>query len=284
MANDLVNVKELLNTGAGTEGQLLIERRIYATLIEEVLKALIPRDCAALYVGPDGIPGSSLDIDLANPNTGAVKATAEGTAFAQDNFTYTSLNVKPLKYGVLLRITRELMEDSKFPILQQQLMIFGRRIAENENALIIAQLDTAGNTVSAGTVVLPTNWTTAIQNLEDNDFNATDFLVGRQVLRHIRNTDTYVEFLKAGNTQILDTGSVGTLYGCRVSPVSTNAGMTNTSAYVIDRTQAYAIVEKRTYTVEGFDLPAHDMSAAALSQRVAVKALRTNAICKITSS
>lgn len=284
MTNDFRNVQELLNTGIGTEGSLLIERRIYATLVNEVLKRLIPRDCAAFVVGPDGIPGSSLDVDLINPNTGAVRATAEGTAFWQDNNTYTSSNVKPLKYGVLVRITRELLEDGKWNLLESQIGIFGRRIAENENTLVIAQLDTAANTVSAGAIVLPASWTLAINNLEESDFNATDFLVGRQVLMDIRNTDTFVEYLKVGNTQILDSGFIGVLYGCRVTPVSTNAGMTTTTAYVIDRTQAYCIVEKRPYTLENFNVETHDMSAVTISQRIAVKALRTSAICKITST
>jgi len=48
MEKELTNVKELLQTDIGTEGSLLIPKKIYDTLIEEVDKALIPRDEAAL--------------------------------------------------------------------------------------------------------------------------------------------------------------------------------------------------------------------------------------------
>jgi N4-gp56 family major capsid protein len=282
--SELQHVKELLNTGSGTEGSLLIEKTIHATLISEVDKNLIPRDLAAVYVGPSAISGSSYDFNLEVPNTGDVRLTAEGAAYFMDNADYTSVNVRPLKYGVVLRITRELMEDSKFPILQNQLMTFGRRMAENENSLVIAALDGAANTQAAGAAVTPLDITSMQTYLEENDYEMTDLLVGNEVLRDIRNIDTFVEANKAGDNEILQTGFKGVLYGARVHRVSTNAGMTTTSAYGLDRRQAYAIVEKRTYTTEGFEVPTHDMSAAVLSQRVAVALLRSSAVCKLTSS
>lgn len=282
--SDLANVKELLNTGLGTEGSLLIEKKIHEQLIQEVDKNLIPRELAKFVVGPSQVPGSSYDINLQTANTGAVRLVAEGAGFVLDNAEYTSVNVLPLKYGALLRITRELMEDAKWPILQDQLATFGRRMAENENSLVIAQLDTAANTVSAGATVLPTHWTQAMQYVEESDFEANTVVAGNEVITDIRNTDTFVNANMAGNDDIQSTGFKGVVYGMRVYRASSNAGMTKTSAYVFDRTQAYCIVEKRTYTVENFEVPTHDMSAAAISQRIAVKALRTSAICKITSS
>lgn len=281
---DLHYVKELLNTGTGTEGSLLIEKQIHDVLISEVDKNLIPRDLAAVYVGPDAIKGSSYDFDLQVPSTGSVRLTAEGAAYFMDNGEYTSVNVRPLKYGVVLRITRELMEDSKFPILANQMEIFGRRMAENENSLVITALDGAANTQAAGASVTPLDITSAQTYLEEADFEFTDLIVGNEVMRDIRNVDTFSEVNKSGSDEVLRTGLKGVLYGARVHRVSTNAGMTTTSGYALDRRQAYAIAEKRTYTTEGFEVPTHDMSAAALSQRIAVVLLRSTAVCKITSS
>lgn len=281
---DLTHVKELLNTSTGTEGSLLIEKQIHETLISEVDKNLIPRDLAAVYIGPSAIKGSSYDFNLENPNAGDVRLTAEGAAYFMDNADYLNVNVRPLKYGVVLRITRELTEDSKFDILNNQLMTFARRMAENENSLVITALDGASTTVSAGATVTPLDITTVQFNLEQSDYEMTDLLVGNEVLRDIRNIDTFVEADKAGDNEILRTGFKGVLYGARVHRVSTNAGMTATTAYGLDRRQAYAIVEKRSYTTEGFEVPTHDMSAAALSQRIAVALLRSAAVCKLTSS
>lgn len=282
--NDIPLVKELLNTGLGTEGSLLIERTVHSVLIGEVEKNLLPRDLAAVYVGPSAIKGSSYDFNLEIPRTGSVRLTAEGAAYFLDQGDYTVVNVRPLKYGVILRITRELIEDSKFDIMSNQMATFGRRMAENENGLVITALDGASTTVSAGASITPLDLTTLQFNLEENDFEMTDLVVGNEVMRDIRNIDTYVEADKSGNTDILSTGFRGIVYGARVHRVSSNAGMTKTSAYAFDRRQAYAIAEKRTYTTEGFDIPSHDMSAAALSQRIAVVLLRSTAVSKLTSS
>lgn len=281
---ELTNVKELLNTGLGTEGSLLIEKKIYDTVVEEVEKSLIPRELAALYLGPAQILGSSIDINRETPNTGDVREIAEGADIPMDNAEYSSINLKPKKYGVLLRITRELMEDSKFPILERQLRLFAKRMAESENSMVIAALDNAANTVAGGAAITIANITRAMQYLEDADYTPTDFVVGNEVLNDLRNIDTFVEFEKSGSLDMLERGFRGVIYGMKVHRVSTNAGMTASTSYVIDRSQAYVIAEKRTLTVENFEVPTHDMSAAALTQRMDVSALRTDAIAKITTS
>ena len=140
-------LKELLTTGTGTEGTLLIPRKIYGTLIDESQKMLIPRELAAMYFGPADIPGSSLDINRFVENTLDVRLVAEGAEVTLDQGEYNDLNVKPLKYGVAIRITREMMEDSMFNLLEQNVMIAGRRLAENENSLNVTALDGAAKSI-----------------------------------------------------------------------------------------------------------------------------------------
>lgn len=277
-------LKEYLSTGTGTEGSLLIPRKIYPTLIPEVLKSLIPRELAMIYVGPSEIPGSSIDLNRIVVNTMKVRLVSEGAEIPLDKLDYNNLNIKPKKYGVAIRITREMLEDAVFNLLQNNIEYAGRRFAENENSLVIAALDQAANTVSGGAAVQISDITRAIQYLEDNDHTATDYLVGFEVLNDLRNIDTFVEYQKVGNTEMLSRGFLGNIYGMNVVKVSTNAGMTSTSSYVIDRNNAYAIVEKRPITVENFELPNFDMSAAAITQRIDVQPVRTVAIAKITTS
>mgnify|MGYP001567896536 CR=1 FL=1 len=281
---EMDKIQELLRTGLGTEGQLLLPRRIHDVIIEEVDKNLIPRSEAAIYVGPAEIPGSSYDFNLVTPDTMDVRLVAEGAEIPIDQVTYTSTNVLPSKYGVAIRITRELLEDAKWNLLQHNVQYAGKRIAENENSITITALDGAANTVSGGASITIANITRAMQYLEDSDFTGTSFFVGMEVLNDLRNIDTFVEYNKIGNTEMLTRGFLGNIYGLNVVKVSTNAGMTSTSSYVIDRTQAYAIVEKRPVTVENFELPTFDMSAAAITQRIAVSLLRSSAVAKITTT
>jgi|SRR3990167_953084 len=282
--SELKFVKELLNTGLGTEGQLLIPRKIHDALIEEVDKVLIPRSEAALYFGPANIPGSSVDVDLVTPNQMDVRVVAEGAEIPLDQTEYTSTNLKPVKYGVALRITKEMLEDGKWNLLQHNIGIAGKRFAENENNLVITALDSAGNTVTGGAAITIANITRAMQYLEDGDYTPTTFLVGNEVLNDLRNIDTFVEANRVGNTEMLSRGFLGTIYGMSVLRTSTNAGMTTTSAYVFDRDHAYMIAEKRPLTVENFELQAYDMSASALTQRITVAALRTASTAKITTT
>lgn len=284
MAEQFKYVQELLSTASGTQGTLLIERQIYDTLIEEVDKILLPRSLAALYFGPNQIPGSSIDLNLENPNTMDVRLIAEGAEVALDNPEYTNTNVKPLKYGVGIRITRELMEDSKFNLLDHAIRTAAKRLAENEQSLVITALDGAANTVSGGAALTIANITRAAQHLDDADYTPSDIIIGNEALQDLRQIDTFAEADKFGNREMMEKGIVGRIYGLNIFRASTNAGMTTTSSYVIDRREAYVIAEKRPVTVENFDLPTHDMSAATVTQRIAVALRRSSAVAKITTS
>ena len=287
MAEDIKYVKELLNTGIATQGQLLIVRKIHDVLIEEVKKVLIPRTEAAFVVGPTAIPGSSYDIDLEDVNSMDIRVIAEGADIVLDNQSYSTTNVKPIKYGVAIRITKEMLEDAKWNLLERNIRTAGKRLAENETNLVITQLDSAANTIAGGASVTIANLTYAMQLLEDSDYIPTTLLAGNEVIYDLRNIDTFVEADKLGSTQMLDTGFVGRIYGLNVMRFSTNAAPSSTYskyAYVYDKSQAYCIVEKRPVTVERFDLPSNDMSAASITQRLAARILRTSAVCKITSS
>lgn len=281
-------IKELLSTGMATEGQFLIPRKIHDTLIEEVDKNLIPRTEAAMYFGPAEIPGSSIDVNLVSPNNMNVRIVAEGAEIPIDESAYTYFNLKPEKWGVALRITREMLEDGKWNLLQHNLMVSGKRFAENESKLILQDaLDNATNTVSGGAAITIANITRAMQYLDDEDYTPTTLFVGMEVLNDLRNIDTFVEANKVGNTDMLDRGFLGTIYGLNVIKFSTNAAPSSTYskyAYVTDRMHAYVIAEKRPVTVENFEMPVYDMSAASVTQRIKVRQLRADAIAKITTT
>lgn len=281
----LTAISEYLQRSSGTEGSLLIPKQIYNMLIMAVDKALIPRSEAAIYIGPGEIMGSSVDIDLETADTLLAREVGEGAEFPLDVAEYTSTNIKPLKYGVAIRITRELLEDGKWNMLERNIFRAGIEMAENETALVVSSgLDSAANTVSGGAAITIANITRAIQYLHDSDFNPTTLFIGMEVLNDLQNIDSFVEFQKVGNTEMLTRGFIGNIFGMNVIKVSTNAGYTATTAYVIDNNQAYALVEKRAVTVEGFELATFDMSGVVVSQRLAVKVLRSSAIAKITTT
>lgn len=270
----------------GTAGTLLIPKLIMPTLIAEAEKALLPREMASVVYSPNQIQGSSFTVNLDTPNTLDVREVGEGAEVPLDNIGFETVTFTPVKYGVAVRITREMMEDSQFELLQRNIATAGRRFAENETNLVLGALDNANATTAGGAAITISNITESMFDVEDNDYNPTDFVVGNEVAQDLRNIDTFVEANKAGNTEMLSRGFIGTIYGLNVARFSTNAGANAvaTSAYIFDRSQAYGIAIARELTVENTTLPTFDMEGAVITQRIDVQALRTTAISKITTT
>src|SRR3990167_7345160 len=197
-------IKEYISTGDGSAGTLLIPKLILPPLIDAVDKALVPREMAAFV--KTGFEGSSFSVNLVTPTYIKIRTVAEGAEIPLDASAFTSITFTPVKYGVAIRITREMMEDSQFDILEANLREVGRRFAENETSLILTALDGAANTVTGGAAATIANITAGMLNVENNDFKATDLLAGNEFINDLRNIDTFVEADKAGNTEMLNRG------------------------------------------------------------------------------
>jgi len=280
-------VKEYTTTGTGTEGSLLIEKTIYATLWDAAQKTLIPRDIIAVQNGPGDIKGSSIDIDLVDPDSMRVYELAEGQAIPIDVLSYTSINLKPVRYGVRIPVTKEMVEDGKWNLIQKNVEYAGREIAENENSLILQALDNAGTTISGGARVLYSDLTNAIKTLRDNDYNPDTLICGHEFMDDLLNIDVLVRANERGNKEALDTGMINNVLGMKVVLYSTNAAPSSTYSkygYVIDSQHALTMAEKRPITVEKYDDKIHDLSGAVVTQRIKYSYLRADAIVKITTS
>lgn len=281
-------IQEYIDTGDGSAGTLLIPQLILPTMIEEVDKNLLDRSLAAMYLGPGQFKGSSMTVNLETPDTLDVREVGEGAEIPLDAQSYSTVTFTPKKYGVAVRITREMMEDSQFELFQRNIRTAGRRFAENETKLILEALDGANATTSGGAAITIANVVESMYDVESNDFMPTDVLVGDEVVQDLRQIDTFAEADKWGDTSsYARTGFIASFYGMRVHRFSTQAAPSTTYAkyaYVFDRDQAYGIAVSRDITVENFSLPSYDMDGAAVTQRIDVQLLRSKAVSKITTS
>jgi len=281
-------IKEYLSTGDATAGELLITKEIMPVLVEEVDKNLLDRSLAKTVYGPSQIKGSTFNVNLETENSSKVREVAEGAEIPLDIQAYEAVEFNPTKYGIAIRITHEMMEDSQFNLLESNIRTAGKRFAENETKLILEALDGANATTLGGTNITIANITESMQDLEDNDYVPTDLIIGTEVLNDLRNIDTFAEADKWGDTTSYNrTGHVGRLYGLNVHRFSPNAAPTTTYkkyAYVIDRDEAYGIAIKRDVSIENFSLPTFDMEGAVLTNRIDVQLFRSKAVSKITTS
>jgi len=281
-------MNEYISTADGTEGTLLIPKLIMPTLLEAVDKNLIPREMAAQVWGPSQIQGSSFTVNLEEPDTMTVRLVGEGAEVPLDNIDFETVTYTPKKYGVAIRITREMIEDSQFELLQRNIRTAGKRFAENEQKLVLTVLDEANSTVAGGAQFTIANLTEAMENVESEDYTPTDMVCGYEVLRDLRNIDTFVEADKAGDTDMLSRGFKGTIFGLSVAIFSDKASPTPGTykkyAYIFDRTQTYGIAIARDLSVENLTMPTYDMEGAVLTQRIDVAILRSKAVSKVTTA
>ena len=284
-----VRIQELLQTGIGTEGSLLIPRKIFDTLWEAVDKSLIGRQFAAFIVGPDGVPGSSFDLNLATADSMTVYRVAEGASVTIDVPAFTSTNVVPVKYAVRPVITREMLEDGKWNLLEFSMRLAGKEMAENETSQIITILDGATNVVTGGASITVANITRAVQYLRDNDFEPKVMLIGPEVLNDIQTLSAFSDASQYGGADMQKRGTIGRIFGMDVFVISPNASATAAAtqsrrAYVLDTDQAFCIVEKRPLTMENYDDAVHDMQGVVISQRIGFARIRDTAIARITTT
>ena len=279
-------IQELLTTGTGTEGTLLIVRKIADTLVEDVMATLIPRTYAAFVYGPADIPGSSIDVNTEDLNSLTVEVVAEGAEIPMGNPAFSTFNVKPKKVAIRPQITREMIEDGKFNLIQLSIKRATAKLAEYENTRVVAALDGAQNTVSGGTAISVANITRAMQYLDDDRFKPRVLIIGPEVANDIRNLSAFSAAYEYGNNSQVINGLVGKIFGMDVIMVSVGGqtGYTTTTAYVCDPEYGYVIAEKRPVTMEMFSDTIHDMEGVVVSQRIETATLRSRAIAKITTS
>jgi hypothetical protein len=281
-------IQEYISTDKGSAGELLIPKLILPTMIEEVDKNLIDRSLASMLIGPNQFQGSSMTLNLEEPDTLDIREVGEGAEIPLDTQDYTTVTFTPKKYGVAVRITREMVEDSQFELFNRNIKAAGKRFAENETKLILEALDGANATTAGGASITIANIAESMYDLESNDYMPTDMLVGDEVVQDLRQIDTFAEADKWGDkTSFNRTGFIAAFYGMKIHRFSTQAAPSTDYAkyaYILDRDQAYGIAISRDITVENFTLPSYDMDGAAITQRIDVQLLRSKAVSKITTS
>lgn len=274
-------------TAGSSTGSYLIPKTLFGTLAMAVRKNLVLRGLAAQVFGPSSIPGSAISIPLQNRDTMEVHRVTEGAAVPLDIETYSSFDLKPAKYGVRIMITREMQEDSLFDVMSMNVSTAGYELADNEEALIVATLDTGSGQsdstrIANSNATLPiSDITAAMQGIEEENYTPTDMIVGTEVANDLRNIDTFNEADKTGGPSAVNQRLIGTIFGMRVI-VSNNVAAKN--AYLIDRRYAFVIAEKRPVTIERWFDITRDTGYAVATQRFATRYLRSGAIARIVTA
>jgi len=276
-------LQELLTRDLESEA---IPSTLYGTLIDSVRANLVGTQVVALRFGPNDIPGSSIDVCLNTKNATEVMQIAEGAEFPHQLAAMETFNLKPLKYGMQIGITKEMIEDARWSMVDWQVKEAGYQMARKLDTLIMTQIeagnDAATHTVSGSTAVTLANISEAVKNVRDDGYNPDYYIVCPHVEDDLHRIDTFHEADKLGSREVFETGHIGRIMGMTV--LVTTQVVTTASSYVLDSRHALCLAEKRPITIEQFKQENMDLVGIAVSARWIARYLRANAISEITST
>lgn len=276
------NLQELLTRGNESE---MIPSTLHGTLIDSVRAELVSTNVLAMRFGPSDISGSSIDLVLNTKNNMAVTPIAEGAEFPKQRAAAESFNLKPIKYGMDVGITKEMIEDNQFAVVEWQVKEAGYQMARQLDSLILAQIEAgdtaASNTVSGSTRVTLANLSTAVLKLRAEDYKPNYLIVSPEVEDDLHIIDTFHEADKLGTREVFQTGTIGRIMGMTVL---VSSQVTTSYAYVIDSRNALVLAEKRPITIENYKYENYDLVGIAVSARWKPRYLRAAANCVITST
>jgi len=269
------------SAGSSTSSYL-IPRTLYSEMLMAVRKKLVLSALAMKRIGP--IKGSSLYFSVQTPDSMTINRVGEGAEVPLGAEQYSGFNITPIKYGVRVMVSEELREDAQWDIIGLNLNTAAYEFADNEEALIVAQLDAASTAAShdvanSNATLAVTDITEAVKNLRTDNHDPTDFIIGAELEDDIYNISSFTLANESGVNNP-STRLIGRIAGMRVI-VSNN--VSEKLGYVIDRSKAFVIVEKRPITIRGFFNAARDSNEITLTQRIAVRYVYENAVSEITT-
>jgi len=283
--NKYIKESGILSTGSTSTGSnVLAPTMVYRTLQEAVRKQLVFRPLAALLIGPGEIPGPAVKVSLQDPDSMSVHTVAEGAELPYGQETYSQITITPAKFGVAIGITREMVEDSMFSVMEKNAQTAGYALADKEDSLVVATLE-AGSAAAShdnqySTSMTLAEITTSMALLEADGYTPTDLVVGTTVASDIRNLASLnTANLSITSGDIANIRLIGNIFGMNVI-VSRNLSNA-TDAFVLDRNHAFAIAEKRPVTMERFDDFMRDTHNMVATMRIAARYLRGEAISKL---
>ena len=208
---------------------------------------------------------------------------AEGAEIPVGTEDYDSITLTPKKYGVRPLISREMVEDAEWDVIEYQLAEAGRAMADLETEKIVSQMiSDAGNSVAAGTsgTLAYSDVVNIIKECLIDNHIPDALVIHPSELADLLKDTAIQKAMEWGGPAVAPTGEVPKLLGMRVL-VSTK--VTSGTALVVDSKHAGVLFIRRDITAEDYEDPVKDLAGVSITARWAYTTLRAEAIGKITN-
>ncbi len=301
-----VPLKEFL-AKSGTTGiagaAYLIPDKIYQVLFDAAAEKDKCADIAAIMLGPDQVPGSSVKIDYEVDGQLKVKPFSSGGKMPQEEIQTGQVTLTPVSYGINFNIGNDLIEDNQFDLVEYHLRRSGEEIGEYAMNLASTVLGTATDgdgtvgssaTGNAGATFF-TGGTTfdivrAAATIEMNQWTATDVLTTTVAARHnIVGTGGIAGNDGAGFvTQYLMNGLPKQMGGFNLIYSNVSYLLNTTGAQcitvVFDKSKALAVARKRWLRIEKYADPVQDLVGGVVTFRQQSKTIMNDAVYRLTET
>jgi len=207
---------------------------------------------------------------------------AEGAEIPVGTEDYDSVTLTPKKYGVRPLISREMVEDAEWDVIEYQLAEAGRAMADLETEKIITQMiSDAGNSVAAATsgTLAYTDVVDILKECLVDNFTPDVLVIHPTELADLLKDTAIQKAMEWGGPPVAPSGAVTKLLGMRVL-VSTK--VTSGTALAVDSKHAGVLFIRRDITAEDYEDPVKDLAGVAITARWAYATLRADAIGKVT--
>jgi len=280
----IVRARELLLTET-VEGTNLIQTEVYKTVLEGANQATCFREALPVVK----MKSNSFDWPIGESGYYAVR-TPEGAEIPRRVQDYSKRTFTAYKEATRPEITKEMIEDCLFDVVEAEVRKGGKAIENKLNRDVLTTLlDNAGNEHdTAGSNQGVKAVAAAIGLNKASDFGADVIVMHPDFVS--KYLSEFVPTAYAGSSDVMNGGNPGFLglkpYICSVTDDSDSYSWDYDSdgeigALVLDSANAGAIGVRRDITVEDYKDPVHDLQGMTITARMANNYLHANAICRI---
>jgi len=272
-------------------GEVLKDNRLHEILLSDASQATAKVLDTVWEAAKPRLIGRELAVVIAQdaplikvPRAKLSKAfeVAEGAEIPVGTEDYDSVTLTPKKYGVRPLISREMVEDAEWDVIEYQLAEAGRAMADLETEHIVSQMTSdAGNSVAAGTsgTLAYNDVVNIVKECLIDGYIPDALAIHPSELADLLKDTAIQKAMEWGGEAVAPSGQIARLLGLQVL-VSTK--VTSGTALVVDSKHAGVLFIRRDITAEDYEDPVKDLAGVAVTARWAYTTLRTDAIGKVT--
>jgi len=209
---------------------------------------------------------------------------AGGAPETAEKYTYVEITARLWECAPV--VSRTLVEDAMWDVIERQYAEASRAIAEAESGEVCTEITAAGDANQAtgdgsGAFNLP-DLTAMIAKLEGADYNATDIIMHpNDFWEGLMRDSSIIDASAFGAGQApAYTGQLAQIFGLRTWVTSQ---MTPKKPCVIDREKAAVLYVRRDITVEDYEDPMKDLVGAVVTSRFRCKIVDEKAVVGLTT-